>query len=259
MSAYRASPDRWSRGQWLGSAALVCGLQVALLFWLGDANPKPHRGSGAAPGLRLVGAGAGDLLALMDPTLFAIPHRRGFSGPGWLVVQPQKFEPFVWSNPPGWLELPLADLGEAFQRFIETNAFDAVHILPQSEPELTWPEQAETVRLPQASRFRLSGDLARRRLLTAPSLRSWPSPELLTNSVVQLVIDAAGLPVSFTLLAGSGSKEADQFALARARASRFEPLSRPGKPPAPGDLSWGELIFEWHTTPVMTNASAPGP
>lgn len=259
MSAHQASPGRWSRGQWLGGAALVCVLQLALLFWLGDAKSKPQSPSSPAPQLRLVGEGAGDLLALMDPTLFAVPHRRGFSGPGWLEVQPRKFEPFVWSNPPGWLELPLADLGEAFQRFIETNAFDAIHILPHSELELTWPERAETVHLPQASRFRLSGDLAQRRLLTVPRLRSWPSPELLTNSVVQLVVDAAGLPISLTLLAGSGSKDADHYALAQARGSRFEPASAAGTSRGPAGLSWGELIFEWYTTPPLTNAPAAGP
>ena len=258
MSAESILPGRWPRSKWLGGVALVCALQVALLWWLGDAKPKPPGRPGLATTLQLAGKGAGALMALMDPTLFALPHRQGFSGPSWLVVQPQQFEPYVWSNPPGWLELPVADLGEAFQRFVETNLSEALRLLPQAPPELTWPNVAPTQFQPARSTFRLADDLARRRLQGSPKLPSWASTELLTNSVVRLVVDSAGVPVSQTLLVSSGSKEADQFALAQARAVRFAPENQPGKPGAPATLSWGELIFEWHTTPPLTNGPAAG-
>ena len=258
MSAEFLLSGRWSRGQWLGWIALMFAAQVALLFWLGDPKPKAPERSRPAPLLRMAGAssGAGELLALMDPTLFALPHRQGFSGPAWLVVTPQKFEPYVWSNPPGWLELPLAGLGGAFQQFIETNPFTIARVLPQPQLELTMPELEETSFLPRDSGFRLAGDLAWRRMLNSPTLPSWSNPELLTNSVVQLVVDAAGRPVSLTLLAGSGSKDADDYALAQARAARFEPAAAVGVSPALAGLSWGQLIFEWRTTPQLTNLPA---
>ena len=258
MSTDVLVPGRWTRGQWLGIIALVCALQVALLFSLGDSKPKPHSAPAQAPVLRVADASAGDLLALMDPTIFALPHRRGFSGPGWLLVPPQEFQAYVWSNPPGWLELPVADLGQAFQQFIQTNSFNTFEVLPQLQPELTWPTLTKTRGLPQESGFRVTGDLAGRRMLTMPVLPPQPNPELLTNSVVQLVVDAAGVPVSLTLLVGSGKKEADQYALAQARAARFQPANPAGKPSALAGLSWGLLIFEWHTIPPLTNAPPEG-
>jgi hypothetical protein len=252
-------PGRWPRRKWLGGVALMCGLQVGLLFWLGDAKPKPLKRPGLASILRLAGGGAGELLALMDPTLFALPHRQNFSGPGWLLVQPQPFEPYLWTNPPGWLELAVTELGEPFQRFIATNVFDASRILPESQPELTWPTVTRTQFLPAHSTFRLADDLARRRILGSLELPSWPNAELLTNSVVRLVVDPTGVPVTQTLLVSSGLKEADRYALEQARSVRFEPVSMPGKSSSAGGLSWGELIFEWHTIPPLTNAAATVP
>src|SRR5207245_2116254 len=70
-------------------------------------------------------------------------------------------------------------------------------------------------------------------------------------------VNAAGEPVSPPLLlSGSGSMAADEHALKRARAARFEPLGLGGPRRANnplGQLTWGELIFEWQTVPA-TNA-----
>ena len=81
--------------------------------------------------------------------------------------------------------------------------------------------------------MRLEGDLAQRRLLAPLDLRSWTSRDILTNSVVRLLVDAEGLPLSVTLLSGSGAQEADQHALDQAKAARFEPLSRNPAGPTP--------------------------
>ena len=63
------------------------------------------------------------------------------------------------------------------------------------------------------STLRLAGGLANRRLLNPPELRAWPASDLLTNSVVQVLVNADGNVMSLNLLAGSGSPKADQFAL----------------------------------------------
>ncbi len=251
MTSETQAPWGWSGTRWLGAIAAACALQLALLFWVGDARPARQPAPGAPPFVRLYGGGAGDWLSLMDPTLFALPHRQGFSGPGWLLVPPRQFEPYVWSNAPDWLELPVADLGAPFQQFVEMNSLYAWQMLPQPAPELTQPEPAQAQLLPARSTFRLADDLAQRRLLVVPELPSWPNSELLTNTIVRLVVNAEGQPVSLTLLVGSGKKEADEYALAQARAARFEPVARPAT--ALG-LSWGELIFDWFTLPPATNA-----
>jgi TonB family protein len=104
----------------------------------------------------------------------------------------------------------------------------------------------------EQSTLLLEGDLARRRLITPLTLRSWPNPDILTNTVVRIAVDAEGRPVSPTLLSGSGSSEADQYALEQARAARFEPVRRNPAETAPRSttpLSWGRLVFRWQTLP----------
>lgn len=120
--------------------------------------------------------------------------------------------------------------------------------------------------LPQKSSLRIEGGLAGRRLLTALDLPAWPARtnsaaelDMLTNSVIQAVVDSEGKPVSVTLLipSGSGLQAADEYALAQARNFRFEPLPQAdGQSDAPhslAGLTWGTLIFEWCTRGAITN------
>jgi len=102
--------------------------------------------------------------------------------------------------------------------------------------------------------------------LNPVALPSWPGADLLTNSVVQVLADAAGKVVSHKLLRlESGSKDqqdADQWALKQARAARFTPLP-PSEDTAANplrQLSRGALVFEWHTVPrSATNAPPANP
>ena len=93
------------------------------------------------------------------------------------------------------------------------------------------------------------GDLAARHLLSTFDLPSWPHNDLVSNSVVQLVVDAEGIPFSVTLLERSGHAAADRYALNEARRARFEPLDPTDQSQA-RDLVWGTLIFQWHTVPA---------
>ena len=107
---------------------------------------------------------------------------------------------------------------------------------------------------PANSTLRVADDLANRRLLNPPELQPWAAADLLTNTVVQVLVNAEGNVVTHTLLApGSGDPKADQRALALARTARFQPLR--GAAPA---LTLGVLIFEWRTVP-LTNTPASNP
>jgi len=97
--------------------------------------------------------------------------------------------------------------------------------------------------------------LAARRLLTALDLPSWPHSDILTNTVVQVVVDADGDTLSSTPLKSCGLSEADQFALKTAASARFLSARKPGQPAVP--LSWGKMIFQWHTVPAESTNSAP--
>src|SRR5438132_740951 len=103
----------WTRRRWWLLLALVFGMQVGLIFWLSDHSPPRQRAPARAPGIFLAGNASSDRFALDDPTLFALPHREGFSGPAWLNTAPQKSPSFDWSEAPRWLPLSLEQLGAA--------------------------------------------------------------------------------------------------------------------------------------------------
>ncbi|HEV2207778.1 MAG TPA: hypothetical protein VG167_03335 [Verrucomicrobiae bacterium] len=250
---------RWPLSWWL-AVGLMFVVQLGLIVWLSDRRPPGIRPPGAAPGLQLLGPGSASIMAYLDPTLFALPHPQGFSGPGWLDATNQPYQPFFWEAQPGWLELPTEGLGAAFGQFIATNKFSSTRVATFPEPESVRPEWCEPQVFSGQSSLRLAGELAGRQMLTAPELRSWTNSDMLTNSVIETLVDAQGRPLSVALLPpGSGSREADLYALERARATRFNSTAVEGPEHvghASGHLTWGQLIFQWHTIP-KPQANAP--
>lgn len=261
------SQERWPRHRWWLLVALVFGAHIGLIYALGDRRPIVPRPLEPAPELRLA-VGSSELLALHDPTLFALPHPSGFSATAWRQKSQSEFPPFRWTEPPRWLALPVEQLGDTLRRFVQSNAFARVEFEALPAPQLASPEVRREAVPVARSTLRVTGDLAQRRLLNPINLTNWPSADLLTNSVVRVLVDTAGNVVSHKLLRwDSGSKDpdqlkADQRALELARAARFSPL-----PPAEslatnplGRLSRGALIFEWHTVPLpATNGPPPNP
>lgn len=253
----------WGRARWWTALAFVALAQVALIYWLSDRRPAVRREPAPSPTLGLLGPGAAGLLELTDPTLFALPGRRGLSGPAWLEPWRPELRAVDWTEPPRWLPLPVVELGGSLRAFLRTNESKPPSVPSRPLPELTQPGLTP-VAFNEASRLRVGGDLAAPDLLTPIQLRDQEATDLLTNSIVQVLVSAAGAPVSATLLQRSGSPEADQFALQQARFARFRPLPAAEPPNSPsGALRWGTLTFEWSTVapanPPATNAIAPAP
>ena len=210
-----------------------------------------------APTLKLAD-GSNELLALNDPTLFALPHPEDFAGGMWSpapVVEPPTFR---WTESPRWLPLSADELVAVFNRFMQTNQFAglALEFKPPPNSARRWCPWSR--RSPKASTLRVEGDLARRRLLTPMNLPSWPYADVIAPSRVQVLVDDAGDVVSAVLLPSDNSLEvlghydaADQRALELARAARFAPASH---------LTIGQLIFNWRTVPPpATNSPAAPP
>jgi TonB family protein len=256
------APASWPRRRWGWTIALAFAGQAALIFWLGERGPVAPHPPVQAPLVHVAGPALDALLAIDDPTLFARPHRRGFSAPAWLdaVLVPPR--PPDWSEAPAWLALPASQLGASPDRLANANPLGAPRLLPGFEPEVAIPEPILPALLPAQSGLRLRDELAGRALLTPLDLPLWQHADVLTNTVVQVVVDARGWPRSVTLLSGSGLKQADDYAVAQARAARFEPARAPGQDESPltnpvAGLAWGTLVFEWHTDPLpATNAPA---
>jgi TonB family protein len=245
----------WSHRRWWGLVGLIFGVQLGLIFWLGDASPIRPRPAAPALTLRLAGSASAELLALHDPTLFALPRPQKVPAPLWLSTPRPEFHPFTWPEPTNYLLLSTDQLGSSFNRFVETNTFDSLPQPANPLPELTFPELPALPASAERSTVRLEWDQACRQLLTPLVLRSWVSPNILINSVVQIVVGAEGTPASVTLLSGSGSKAADQEALEQANAARFEPLGPKPSGTAlnpTAQLNWGRMIFRWHTLPPPT-------
>ncbi len=277
MTIDAAQPGSWRPRSMALGIFLVFVLHLALIFWLGEKQPIYPRRPARAPVLQLSTNYNSELLALTDPTLLALPHEQGFSGLAWLKPEPLTngtYHPSEkersWTDDPHWLVLSLDQLGASFDRMIAGNQVVPFEVatIPEAQP-LSPPNDAQGVLSAQSS-LRIEGALAQWRPLKPFELRSWPArlvsatdTDLLTNSIVQLLIDARGRPVSATLLTSSGLAEADNFALDQARVARFElpggldPNAALRANPLLG-LCWGKLIFEWYTLP-LTNRPAATP
>ena len=256
MTSASVESRPWSRRCWWGIIGLIFGVQLVLIFWLGDASTIRPRPAAQAFTFKLADSAFTELLALHDPTLFALPHPQ-------LVAPRPEFHPFVWSEPTNYLLPPIDQLGAGFNQFVETSTFNSLPPPAKPPPDLTTPALPAMPASAEHSTVQLEWDQAPRRLLTPLELRSWVSPDILTNSAVQIVVGAEGTPASVTLLSSSGFTAADQEALEQANAARFEPLGRNPLGTALNPvamLSWGRMIFRWHTLPPPpTNAPTASP
>lgn len=259
----------WSPRRWVGVTVVTLAIQLGFIFWLGDRQPVRPRKPLAAPAFRLTGGTQDEWLALTDPTLFALPHARVFSGPAWLETSPLHSSPFEWSENPRWLGLPVQLLGASFAQLVATDPSLEWQAIEIPEPQLLLPE-IHHVPLLSNSTLRLAGGLSQRRLLSQPQLPSWPpralnpaDTDILANTVLQVLVDAEGLPVSLTLMAASGYAPADDLAISLATRFQFEPLqTRSPVPPAssPGalvGLCLGQVVFEWQTLGPTNRPGAP--
>jgi TonB family protein len=263
MTAASAAPRSWPRRRWGIVVAFVFVLQLGLIFGLSEKRLAQLRPPRSEPALHLAGASDADLLALSDPTLFALPHAEGFSGLAWLRAQPPPTNSFDWSEDPRFLQLATQQLGGTFGCAVEPEPSASLLSFTRPEPVLMMtgagppPAQAN-------SSLRLEDGLAGRKLVVPIKLPPQQYTDLLTPSVVQVVVDSEGRPISVpVLLLSSGSADADNLALHLARIARFNSVSTggPGKPANPiAQLAWGRMIFEWQTLPkTATNAVSTGP
>jgi hypothetical protein len=235
-----------------------------LIFFLGDKSPPRVRRPSPTPKLAVMGKSSSELIALTDPTLFALPHQAGFSGPAWMKIPPVPSRSFEWTEEPRWLPLPTEQLEKLAPTLPESDQSELLTTFISFEPEPTAPEPLFSTAFRQKSELRLGEGLEQRRLKTVTKLPSWPHSDFLTNTVVKLFVSGDGVPVSLpVLLFSSGLKAADDYAVAQASAARFEPILNEGPNRSADPLAhstWGTMIFEWHTLPMTaTNANSANP
>lgn len=254
-----------SRRVWIFTAVVLM-TQLGLIYWLSDRRPPPVRVPGSAPTIQLAGKTSQELMALQNPTFFALPRRESFAGLAWMAPWTPLTRDVEWNEAPAWLPLDTVRLGGMFNQFVPTNVVRLWHTPSLPEPALLTPVVEADPRLPQRSTFQVVSEGLEARVSGIPELPSWPprpiSPtdfEVLTNSVISAMYGPDGKVISASLLSASGSSAADDYALNVTRRAHFEvPPASPVSTNHPASqLKWARLIFEWNTLPGTNAPSVP--
>ncbi len=261
MKGPATQPSQWTRGRFLSLVGVLFALQAGLILLFAE---REHAVPAAAPApgrFRLLGTPlSADQLSkiffAIDPTVFPLPGRHGFSERAWLRPPDQQYEVPGETEAPEWLAINTARLGTNFPLLNRPKSLLPFGAADQGGPDLEpWPAFLAPEALQTQSRFELHGALANRQLNPPTGLRAWspgPGTELLSNSVVQIAVNSAGQVVAARLLARSGSVDADTNALDKARNLRFRPV------PSPAPV-WGKAVFEWQTIAPTNDSPAGSP
>jgi hypothetical protein len=238
--------ERWTASRWLAIIALIYAAHVALIFLVGEKKEIVPRAVTKVSTLTLAN-NSDELLALNDPTLFALPHQRDFASAAWLKMPNVKQPSFRWTEPPHPLPLAADNLGIAFGQFMQTNFFANQPLDFKPTPELSTPTLPVEPALVQNSTMQIEGELAQRQLPSEISLTNWPYADVIAPSKIQILVGTDGNVVSTVLLPPDNGftttdyyDAANQRALEIARTLRFTPSSSP---------AYGRIIFNWHTVP----------
>ena len=135
----------WPLSRWLMLIALVCAAHVGLLYMFGARKQIVPRHVTDAPTLKLAG-GSDELLALNDPTLFALPHPGDFvaaAADPAPVVEPPTFR---WTESPRWLPLSADELMTRLQ------PIHANQLFPRATLRIQTPAQSSAHRHSPSSR-----------------------------------------------------------------------------------------------------------
>jgi hypothetical protein len=264
MKSEPLEPTRWSRRVWAYAVGAAFVLQAGLLFCFGRRELSPPERPSFGTAIYLPAnppdASITNSVGIDDPTLLALPSLRGFSGEAWLKFPTLGYQSMEPPESTNWLHLEEHTLGAAFSQFVASNRAAPRLIADKPLPPLVrYEPNFPNEPVATQSRLRVEGQIATRALLSPPALPSWPNGEILSNTVVQVAVDPGGMTFSPVLLSHSGLKEADLLALNWAGHARFRPLPREMRiRDGAGSLTWGKLVFQWHTLPLPQTNSALG-
>jgi hypothetical protein len=258
MTGQVLQPVRWSRRRWTVTIVSLLLAQLALVSYFGERSHLLPRAVRSRTALHLAFDPLSTKqladLATVDPALFALPSLNGFSANGWLRFHEPDYRPEKWTEAPIYLALDAAQLGRGIESD-ETNAAPWPVSATRMVPETVEPISLPPLPAPGGSTVQVEDALKTRKLLNFPSLPAWQNDDLLTNTVVQVLVDQAGNAISALLLKSSGLKAADDFGLQTAASARFEPIAPVfGSDPA-RTCVFGRLVFQWQTVaPSLTKS-----
>jgi hypothetical protein len=248
-----AAPNSgWSRRKIYFFIVVAFLVHLAVVLILGTQKPIVPRAVGRVPQLQMADS-ASELIALDDPTLFALPHANDFVSAVWQRPPDITLPAFGWTGPTNLLAVTAEKLGGEFNEFMRTNPVAGLPLNFKPEPKFSESDLAVEPALPQSSTLRITGPLASRRRLQTVTVPSLAINDVIAPTRVQVLVAKSGDVVSAVVLPSddplemdsqlAGAAVANQRALELARQLRFAP--------AP-ELMLGRLIFTWHTVPTNT-------
>ncbi|HVY72424.1 MAG TPA: hypothetical protein VHH73_20985 [Verrucomicrobiae bacterium] len=246
-------PSHWSPRRWITAIGLLIAVHVAVPMMLrGPATQMARETTGLT--IRASGINPGRPVSETerwnDPTLLALPHLNDFSGPAWLRPKPLNYQFNDWSEPARWLAADPARLGMVDRDLPVANSARLPELV-NVRPETSVPATAG-LKLPGGSTLRIEGGLVPSDLAEPLELPDLTATNLMTNSVVQVLVNAGGQVLTARLLAAPTSRTVDQIAadaraLDLARTAQFTPAPGPATKPRSG-----RLIFRWATRPAAS-------
>jgi TonB family protein len=246
LRSWHASP------RWIFNILIIFFVHLYAILWLSRFSSLPAPQRPTQTQIYSVPEQEGmalpiDEASLSDPTLFAMPHEEGFSGTAWLRHAGFSYRMATPVPPPQWRSPDASalagDLPFAGRSLVADESRGPTRLPPVA---LRLPVPSGDSACDGSSGIKMDGALADRVLSSPLRLPAIEAGALLTNTVVRLLVNAAGEPVSAVLWQSSGSVQADQKALQLAKAARFEPL--PGSESTLG-ATVGMLTFQWFTAP----------
>jgi len=251
----------WARPQWTLVTVSVLILQVAGLVVCSQRPALPVRTAPLTPVVRFLGPNIPnphmtELLALHDPLVFREVYPNDSFDVRWLTHSRQMTPTQNWTEPSRLLAASDQYFADEFRSYVASTVFPSSLRTEKVPPRLAEiPLLGPTT--PAQALFRIEGELAGRRMIFQPPLPTNSSSLLLTNTVLRVAVDGRGEMILATVLAPSGSAQADQSALDFAKFTRFESVKDSGSRSNEVErraLIFGHLVFQWFpVAPPATN------
>ena len=262
MTAGTAESRTWRPLKWAVVASCVLALQVWFFVWFARPPGLPPRPAALGSVIHLPGGLAMDLPGSVSPLVLARPDAHGFSGQAWLQIPAITYTPEESNLPPFLLAFQTDRLGETLTQALSTNQSGYFEVAARSGPRFEDYSPTRPIPIPEST-LAIEGELANRPLLAKPTLKAQPADTILTNTIVDVVVDAEGRVFAPPVLEPMGSPRppesaaADAEALAAAAGLLFQPVGRmPGQPgPDYTSLTPGRLVFHWQTVPKTAAAT----
>ncbi|HMJ90071.1 MAG TPA: energy transducer TonB [Candidatus Acidoferrum sp.] len=248
-------PRRW---RWFWGLLFIFIAHAAAVFWFGERVKPPAMVEKTQPLLYIATDEATTRrlseLSAADPTLFALPSERGFSGEAWLKFTSADMSLTNWSAPPSWLPLDVNELGSTLALYAGTNRVSTAALLDGLRGTAPFELRVSSPPISVYSSFVIEGSLRSRKLSWTATLPFVTNSELVTNSVVELSVNGDGVVESVMLAGECGVKSMDERALSAARQFSFEPLDLARTKREAATPQRGRVVFTWHVvSPALTN------